>query len=58
MEAQLKRKITFLDTEVYKKNNKVYTKICRKETDKQTFLNTNPEYPTSIKNSILYSQGF
>ena len=51
-----KEKISFLDTEIYIKNNKVHTKIFRKETDRQTFLNINSEHPKSLKNSIPYSQ--
>ena len=48
--------IPFLDTEVYIKNNKLYTKIYRKETDRQNFLHINSEHPISLKNSIPYSQ--
>ena len=38
--------------EVYIKNNKLYTKIYRKETDRQNVLNINSEHPISLKNSI------
>ena len=38
------------------KNNKLYTKIYRKETDRQNFLHINSENPISLKSSILYSQ--
>ena len=48
--------IAFLVTEVYIKNNKLYTKIYRKETDRQNFLHINSEHPISLKNSIPYSQ--
>ena len=33
--------ISFLDTEIYIKNNQLHTKIFRKKTDRQTFLNVN-----------------
>ena len=51
-----KKRISFLDTEIYIKNNKLHTKIFRKKTDCQTFLNINSEHPKSLKNSIPYSQ--
>ena len=52
-----KTSITFLDTEVYIKNNKLYTKICRrKETDRQTYLNVNSERPKPLKSSNPYIQ--
>ena len=51
-----KERISFLDTEIYIKNNKLHTKIFRKKTDCQTFLNINSEHPKSLKNSIPYSQ--
>ena len=51
-----KTRITFLDTEIYRKNNKLCTKIYRKKTDLQTFLNINSEHPKSLKASIPYSQ--
>ena len=52
-----KTSITFLDTEVYVKNNKLYTKICRrKKTDRQTYLNVNSKRPKPLKSSILYIQ--
>ena len=38
--------ITFLDTEVHIMNNKLCIKICRKKTDRRTFINK-----TSIPNS-------
>ena len=49
-------RITFLDTEVYIKNNKLYIKIYRKKTGRQTFLNINSEHPKSLKTSISSSQ--
>ena len=51
-----KERISFLDTNIYIKNNKLHTKIFRKKTDGQTFLNINSEHPKSLKNSIPYSQ--
>ena len=42
-------------TEVYIKNNKLYTKIYRKK-DRQTFLNINAEHPKSLKSRIPYRQ--
>ena len=51
-----KTSITFLDTEVYIKNNKLYTKIYRKKKDRQTFFNINSEHPKSLKAIIPYSQ--
>ena len=52
----LKERISFLDTEIYIKSNKLHTKIFRKKTDRQTFLNINSEHPKSLKNNIPYSQ--
>ena len=49
-----KTSITFLDTEVYIKNNKLYTKIYKKKKkiDCQTFLNINSGHTKSMKTSI------
>ena len=47
----------FLDMETYIENDKLYTKIYKKESDTQTFLNINSEHSTSIKNSIPYILG-
>ena len=52
----MKERILFLDAEIYVKNNKVHTKLSRKKTDRQIFLNINSEHPKSLKNSIPYSQ--
>ena len=46
----------FLDKEVYIKNNKLYTKVYRKETSRQNFLHINPEQPVSLANITPYSQ--
>ena len=51
-----KTSITFLDTEVYIKNNKLYTKTYRKKTNRQIFLSINSEHLKSLKTSIPYSQ--
>ena len=48
--------ISFLDTEVYVKNNKLYTEIYRKQTNRQSFLHINSEHPKSLKDSISCSQ--
>ena len=47
-----KRKVMFLDTETYIKDNKLYTKIYKKESATQTFLNITSEHLISIKNNI------
>ena len=51
-----KEGISFLDTEIYIKNNKLRTKVFRKKADRQTFLKINSEHPKSLKNSVPYSQ--
>lgn len=51
-----KRKVMFLDTETYIKDNKLYTKIYKKESATQTFLNITSEHLISIKNNIPYNQ--
>ena len=55
-EYQISKTSIFLDTEVYIKSNKLYTKIYRKKTDRQTFININSEHSKSLKTSIPYSQ--
>ena len=51
-----KTSVIFLDTEIYIKENKLYTIIYRKKTNCQTFLNINSEHPKFLKTSIPYSQ--
>ena len=48
--------VPFLETEVYTKNYKQYTKLYRKETDRWNFLHINSEHPVPLKNSIPYNQ--
>ena len=38
------------------KNNKLYTKIYRKQTDQQSFLHIDSEHLKSLTDSIPYSQ--
>ena len=47
-----KTSISFLDTEVYIKNNKLYTKLYSRQTDRQSFLHIYSEHPKSLKDSI------
>ena len=42
--------ISFPDTEVCTKNNKLYTKVYRKETDRQKLFYINSEHPMLLKN--------
>ena len=42
---------------MYIKNNKLYTKIYRKQTDQYSFLHIDSEHPKSLKVSISYIQG-
>ena len=42
---------------MYIKNKKLYTKIYRKQTDRQSFLHIDSEHPKSLKVSISYIQG-
>ena len=44
--------ITFSDTGVSIQNNKLVTKIYRKSTDGQNFLDINSKYPVPLKDSI------
>ena len=51
-----KTSILFLDTEVHIKNNKLYTKIYRKQTDHQSSFHIDSDYLKLLKDSIPYSQ--
>ena len=48
--------ITFLDGEVSIQNNKLVTKIYRKNTNRQNFLHIDSDHPKSLKDSIPYCQ--
>ena len=48
--------ISFMDTELEIKNSKLYTKIYRKQTNRQSSLHIDPEYRKSLKHSISCSQ--
>ena len=48
-----KTKTEFLDVLVYKDiNNKLQITLCKKPTDRQSYLHANSEYPRSLKESI------
>ena len=51
-----KTEINFLDTTVFKVNNKLRTKLYVKPTDRQSHLHSKPEHLNSTKKSIAYSQ--
>ena len=51
-----KTEITFLDTTVFKEDNKLRTKLYVKPTDSQSYLHSKSEHPNSTKKSIAYSQ--
>ena len=52
----LKASISFLDTEVYIKNNKLNTKIYTKQINRPRLLHIDPEHPKSLRYSVPYSQ--
>ena len=52
----LKASISFLDTEVYIKNNKLNTKIYTKQNNRPRLLHIDPEHPKSLRCSVPYSQ--
>ena len=52
----LKQKINFLDTTVFKVDNKLRTKRHVKPTDRQSYLHSKSEHPNSTRKSIAYSQ--
>ena len=54
----LKERISYLDTEIFIKNNKLHTKIFRKKTDRQTFLNIESEHPKSLKTASNIAKHF
>ena len=51
-----KTEINFLDTTVFKVNNKLRAKLYIKSTDRQSYLHSKSEHPNSIKKTIAYSQ--
>ena len=51
-----KTEINFLDTTVFKIDNKLRTKVYVKPTDRQSYLHSKSEHPNSTKKSIAYSQ--
>ena len=51
-----KTEIHFLDTKVFKVNNKLRTKLYVKPTDRQSYLHSKSEHPNSTRKSIAYSQ--
>ena len=54
----LKERISYLDTEMFIKNNKLHTKIFRKKPDRQTFLNIESEHPKSLKTASNIAKHF
>ena len=48
--------IIFLDTTVFKVDNKLQTKVYIKPTDRQSYLHSKSEHPNSTKQTIAYSQ--
>jgi len=56
-EAKLsKDNIQFLDTVVYKKDNKLFTKLFIKPTDCKQYLHYHSSHPQHVKRAIPYSQ--
>ena len=51
-----KTEINFLNTTVFKVDNKLRTKLYFKPTDRQSYLRSKSEHPNSTKKSIAYSQ--
>ena len=48
--------INFLDTTVFKVDNKLRTKVYVKPTDRQSYLHNKSEHSNCTKRSITYSQ--
>ena len=48
--------INFLDTTVFKVDNKLRTKVYLRPNDRQSYLHSKSEHPNSTKKSIAYSQ--
>ena len=51
-----KTEINFLDTTVFKVDNKLRNKLYVKPTDRQSYLHRKPEHPNSTKKNIACSQ--
>ena len=51
-----KTEINFLDTTVFKVDNKLQTKVYVKPPYRQSYLHSKSEHPNSTKKSIAYSQ--
>ena len=51
-----KTEINFLDTTVFKVDNKLPTKLYIKPTDRQSYFHSKSQHPNSTKKSITYSQ--
>ena len=51
-----KTEINFLDTTVFKVNNKLRTNLYVRPTDRQSYLHSKSEHSNSTKKSIAYSQ--
>ena len=50
-----KTEINFLDTTVFKVDNKLQTKVYAKPTNRQSYLHSKSKHPNSTKKSIAYS---
>ena len=48
--------ISFLDTTVFKVDNKLQSKVYVKPTNRKSFLHSKSEHPNSTKKSIVYNQ--
>ena len=48
--------ISFLDLIKYTKDDKLYTRLHTKSTDRHMYLNFHSEHPMNLKRSIPYSQ--
>ena len=51
-----KRKVSFLDCDVIKENNKLKTEVYQKPTDCHPYLDYTSAHPSHFKTSIPYSQ--
>ena len=51
-----KTEINFLDTTVFKIDNKLQTKVYVKPTDRKSYLHSKSEHPKSTKKGLAYNQ--